>query len=143
MGFAFDAIADDEDTAPMVGIDVARYKLTAFAMGTAIAGVAGALYAHEIKYIGPDSFGFPESIAMLAMVAVGGIGSVGGVAFAAVVMTVLPHWLQVIAEYKLLLYGGLLFAVMRFSPGGLAGLVRTWMPRPGGPDAPAADRVEP
>ena len=67
MGFAFDAIADDEDTAPMVGIDVARYKLTAFAMGTAIAGVAGALYAHEIKYIGPDSFGFPESIAMLAM----------------------------------------------------------------------------
>jgi branched-chain amino acid transport system permease protein len=105
--------------------------------------VAGALYAHEIKYIGPDSFGFPESIAMLAMVAVGGIGSVGGVAFAAVVMTVLPHWLQVIAEYKLLLYGGLLFAVMRFSPGGLAGLVRTWMPRPGGPDAPAADRVEP
>jgi branched-chain amino acid transport system permease protein len=50
------------------------------------------------------------------MVAVGGIGSVGGVAFAAVVMTVLPHWLQVIAEYKLLLYGALLFAVMRFSP---------------------------
>jgi branched-chain amino acid transport system permease protein len=63
------------------------------------------------------------------MVAVGGIGSVGGVAFAAVVMTVLPHWLQVIAEYKLLLYGALLFVVMRFSPGGLAGLVRTWRAR--------------
>ncbi len=60
------------------------------------------------------------------MVAVGGIGSVGGVAFAAVVMTVLPHWLQVIAEYKLLLYGVLLIAFIRFSPGGLAGLVRTW-----------------
>ncbi len=63
------------------------------------------------------------------MAAVGGIGSVGGVAFAAVVITVLPHWLQVIAEYKLLLYGALLIAVMRFSPGGLAGLVRTWRAR--------------
>ena len=63
------------------------------------------------------------------MAAVGGIGSVGGVAFAAVVITVLPHWLQVIAEYKLLLYGALLFAVMRFSLGGLAGQVRTWRAR--------------
>ena len=63
------------------------------------------------------------------MVAVGGIGSVSGVAFAVVVKTVLPHWLQVIAEYKLLLYGALLIAVMRFSPGGLAGLVRTWRAR--------------
>ncbi len=63
------------------------------------------------------------------MVAVGGIGSVGGVTFAAVVMTVLPHWLQVIADYKLLLYGALLFAVMRFSPDGLAGLVRSWRAR--------------
>jgi branched-chain amino acid transport system permease protein len=49
----------------------------------------------------------------------------------------------VIAEYKLLLYGGLLFAVMRFSPGGLAGLVHTWMPRPGGADARAEERAEP
>ncbi len=143
MGFAFDAIAEDEDTARMVGIDAARYKLTAFAMGTAIAGVAGVLYAHEIKYIGPDSFGFPESIAMLAMVAVGGIGSVGGVAFAAVVMTVLPHWLQVVAEYKLLLYGALLFAVMRFSPGGLAGLVRSWRARAGRFGIAATGKAEP
>ncbi|MHA1108390.1 MAG: hypothetical protein ACTSQV_04650, partial [Alphaproteobacteria bacterium] len=87
-------------------------------------------------------FGFPESIAMLAMVAVGGIGSVGGVAFAAVVMTVLPQWLQVIAEYKLLLYGALLFAVMRFSPGGLAGLVRSWRARAGSFRAAATRRSE-
>ncbi|MCP5368774.1 MAG: branched-chain amino acid ABC transporter permease [Hyphomicrobiales bacterium] len=124
MGFAFDAIADDEDTARMVGIDVPRYKLTAFAMGTALAGLAGGLYAHDIKYIGPDSFSFIESITILSMVVIGGIGSVPGVIFAAAALSVLPQWLQFIAEYKLLLYGGLLFAVMRFSPGGLAGMAR-------------------
>jgi len=120
MGFAFDAVADDEDTARMIGIDVSRYKLTAFAMGTAIAGLAGGLYAHDIKYIGPDSFGFVESIMILSMVVVGGIGSVPGVILAAALLSVLPQWLQFIAEYKLLIYGVLLFAVMRFSPGGLA-----------------------
>jgi len=129
MGYCFDAIADDEDTARMVGIDVARYKLAAFALGTAIAGVAGGLYAHEIKYIGPDSFGFVESVTILAMVVIGGIGSVPGVVAAAAVLTVLPQWLQFIADYKLLLYGVLLFAVMRFSPGGLAGLAKSLISR--------------
>lgn len=124
MGYAFDSIADDEDTSRIVGIDVPRYKLTAFALGTGLAGVAGALYAHDIKFIGPDSFGFIESITVLAMVAIGGIGSVGGVVVGAVLLTMLPQWFQVFDDYKLLLYGGLLFAVMRFSPGGLAALAR-------------------
>ncbi len=124
MGFAFDAVADDEDTARIVGIDVARYKLTAFALGTAIAGVAGGLYAHNVRFIAPDSFGFVESITVLAMVVIGGIGSVGGVIAAAVVLSMLPQWFQFIDDYKLLLYGGLLFTVMRFSPQGLAGAAR-------------------
>jgi branched-chain amino acid transport system permease protein len=123
MGFAFAAIADDEDTARVIGLDVARFKIAAFALGTAIAGVAGGLYAHHVRFIDPDSFGFVESITVLSMVVIGGIGSVWGVALAAAVLAVLPLWFQVIADYKLLLYGGLLFAVMRFSPGGLAGLV--------------------
>lgn len=136
MGYAFDAVADDEDTARQLGIDVPRYKLTAFAFGTALAGLAGGLYAHHVRYIGPDSFGFTESVAMLAMVVVGGIGSVPGVILAAAVMTLLPQWLQVVADYKLLLYGGLLFAVMRFSPGGLAGLFSLWRREPA-PSKPA------
>ena len=123
LGFAFDSIADDEDTARVVGIDVARYKLIAFAIGTAFAGLAGALYAHNIRFIAPDSFGFVESVTVLAMVVVGGIGSVWGVIVAAAVLTALPLWITFVDQYKLLLYGGLLFAVMRFSPGGLAGMV--------------------
>ena len=123
LGFAFAGVADDEDTARLVGIDVARFKIAAFAIGTALAGVAGGLYAHDVRFIDPDSFGFVESITVLAMVVVGGIGSVWGVAVAAAVLSVLPLLVQFVSDYKLLLYGGLLFAMMRFSPGGLAGLV--------------------
>jgi branched-chain amino acid transport system permease protein len=123
LGFAFASIADDEDTAGLVGIDVARFKIAAFAIGTALAGVAGGLYAHDVRFIDPDSFGFTESITVLAMVVVGGIGSVWGVALAAAALSVLPLLVQFVSDYKLLLYGGLLFAMMRFSPGGLAGMI--------------------
>jgi len=126
MGRVFNGIAEDEDTMRVLGIDVPRYKLAAFALGTALAGVAGALYAYHLRFIGPDSFGFAESITVLSMVVVGGIGSVTGVAVAAALLSVLPQWFQVIGDYKLLVYGGLLFLMMRFSPGGLAALVRRW-----------------
>ena len=129
MGYAFDAIADDEDTARVVGIDVPRFKLAAFALGTALAGLAGGLYAHDVRFIDPDSFGFVESITFLSMVVIGGIGPVWGVIVAAAFLSVMPLWFQFIDEYKLLLYGGLLFAVMRFSPGGLAGLVSALLRR--------------
>lgn len=124
MGRAFDAIAEDEDTARVLGIDVAGFKLAAFAIGTAVAGIAGALYAQNIRFIGPDSFGFVESVTVLAMVIVGGIGSIAGVAVTAAVLSALPLWFQFIDDYKLLLYSALLFAMMRFSPDGLAGLTR-------------------
>jgi len=123
MGRVFAAIAEDEDTVRVMGIDVPRFKLTAFALGTALAGLAGALYAQHLKFIAPDSFGFIESITVLSMVVVGGIGSVVGVSVSAAVLSVLPSWFQVIGDYKLLVYGGLLFLMMRFSPGGMAALV--------------------
>ena len=123
-GFAFESIADDEDTARLLGIDVPRYKLFAFVIGTAAAGVAGGLYAHQVRYIGPDSFGFVESISVLAMVIIGGIGSIWGVVVAAALLSVLPQMFQVVDNYKLLLYGALLFTTMRFAPDGLAGIAR-------------------
>jgi branched-chain amino acid transport system permease protein len=121
MGFTFDAVADDEDTANLVGIDVSRYKLIAFAIGTAFAGLTGALYAHNVKFIDPDSFGFVESITILSMVVIGGTGSVWGVTIAAAALSIFPMWFQFIDQYKLLVYGGLLCAIMLFSPDGLSG----------------------
>ncbi len=123
MGRVFNGVAEDEDTMRVLGIDVPRYKLAAFAIGTALAGLAGALYAHHLQFIGPDSFGFVESVTVLSMVVVGGIGSVPGVVIAAALLSALPAWFQFIGDYKLLVYGGLLFLMMRFSPGGMAGLM--------------------
>ena len=129
MGYVFEAISGDEDTARMLGLDVSRYKLIAFALGTSLAGLAGGLYAHHVRFIYPDSFAFVESITILAMVVVGGNGSIWGVMLASALLSLLPQWFQFIDDYKLLLYGGLLFAVMRFSPGGLAGFAQRWFPQ--------------
>ena len=128
MGYVFEAISGDEDTARMLGLDVSRYKLIAFALGTSLAGLAGGLYAHHVRFIYPDSFAFVESITILAMVVVGGNGSIWGVMLASALLSLLPQWFQFIDDYKLLLYGGLLVAVMRFSPGGLAGFAQRWFP---------------
>jgi branched-chain amino acid transport system permease protein len=124
MGFAFDAVADDEDTARIVTVDVSAYKLAAFAMGTAMAGVAGGLYTYFARFLMPDDFGFITSITVLSMVVVGGIGSVFGVIAATIILTLMPEFFRFISDYKLLVYGALLFAVMRFAPEGLAGLAR-------------------
>jgi len=124
MGFAFDAVADDEDTARVLSLDVSAYKLTAFALGTALAGLAGGLYAFFGRFISPDNFGFVTSISILSMVAVGGIGSVFGVLISTILLTLIPEFSQVLSDYKLLVYGALLFGVMRFWPEGLAGLYR-------------------
>ena len=129
MGYVFEAISGDEDTARMLGLDVSRYKLIAFALGTSLAGLAGGLYAHHVRFIYPDSFAFVESITILAMVVVGGNGSIWGVMLASALLSLLPQWFQFIDDYKLLLYGGLLFAVMRFSPGGLSGFAQRWFPQ--------------
>ena len=125
MGFAFEAVADDEDTARVLSVDVAVYKLAAFAMGTALAGLAGGLYCYFARFIVPDDFGFITSISVLSMVAVGGIGSVFGVVVGTTLLTLMPEFFRFVSDYKLLIYGALLFAVMRFAPEGLvAGLAR-------------------
>jgi branched-chain amino acid transport system permease protein len=123
MGFAFDTVADDEDAARTVGINVTSYKLAAFGIGTAIAGLAGGLYIYFAHIILPDTFDFALSIAILTTVVVGGSGSVWGVSAAAVVLTLLPEVSRVVSDYRLLVFGAMLVLVMRFSPGGLAGVL--------------------
>ena len=132
MGFAFEAVADDEDTARVLSVNVSAYKLVAFALGTALAGLAGGLYCYFARFIVPDDFGFITSISVLSMVAVGGIGSVFGVIIGTALLTLMPDLFRFIGDYKLLVYGTLLFAVMRFAPEGLAGLPAMLLAKGGG-----------
>jgi branched-chain amino acid transport system permease protein len=127
MGFCFRAVGDDENTARTIGIPVYAYKLVAFTLGTAIAGLAGGLYAYFIQFIVPDSFGFLVSVTLMAMVVIGGTGSTLGVAAAAIMLTLLPEAFRFINDYRLLIFGGLLMLVVRFAPDGLAGLGRSIM----------------
>ncbi len=124
MGRIFLAIARDEEAAISIGIDTARFKLAAFLLGTASAGVAGAIYAHVVQLIVPDAFGFIQSITVLAMVVVGGIGSSLGAVLGALLLTMLPELFRFVDTYKLLVYGGLLILVMHLSPDGLVGIGR-------------------
>jgi len=129
MGFTFDAVADDEDAAPTVGINVSVYKLTAFGIGTALAGLAGGLYVYFAHIILPDTFDFVQSIAILTMVVIGGTGSVWGVVASTIALTLLPEVSRAASDYRLLIFGAMLILVMRFSPGGLAGLARPYLAR--------------
>jgi branched-chain amino acid transport system permease protein len=123
MGFAFRAIAEDEDTAATLAVNPVAYKLVAFALGTAFAGLAGGLYAYFTQFINVDAFDFITSVMLMAMVVIGGIGSTFGVAIAAVVLTLLPETFRFINEYRLLVFGGLLVLFISLAPGGLASLV--------------------
>jgi branched-chain amino acid transport system permease protein len=122
MGFAFRAVAEDEDAAATLAINGVSYKLVAFASGTAFAGLAGALYAYFTQFINVDSFDFITSVMLMAMVVIGGIGSTFGVAVAAIVLTLLPETFRFINEYRLLVFGGLLVLFISLAPGGLASL---------------------
>jgi branched-chain amino acid transport system permease protein len=124
LGFGFAAVADDEDTSRTLGIDSAAYKLTAFMVGTFLAGVAGAIYAYFTRFLTPGAFDFGVSISILAMVIVGGVGSIWGVVVAATALTLLPEFIRVVNDYKIFIYGVLLVLTMRFAPGGLAELIR-------------------
>jgi len=124
MGFSFRAVGEDETAARTLGIDPGAYKLAAFAIGTAFAGLAGAFYTFFTQFITPDSFDFIFSIMLLAMVVIGGVGSTFGVLTAAIILTLLPEAIRFVNDYRLLVFGGLMIIMIRFAPGGLAGLAR-------------------
>ncbi|AMO22726.1 branched-chain amino acid ABC transporter permease [Ramlibacter solisilvae] len=141
VGRAFVAIRDSEISAQSMGIRLAYYKTLAFAVSAALAGIGGALYAHQIRFISPDQFGIVQSIDLLLMVVIGGLGSIHGVFLGAIFLIAMP---QAIAAVKDLLpaaigqapglqafvYGAVLVAFVLFEPYGLYGRwvkVRTWL----------------
>ena len=120
-GRALKAIRGDEIAAEAMGINVVRYKVQSFAIGTFLAGVGGGLYAHFISYINPSDFGFLKSIDILGMVVLGGLGSIPGSIVGAAVLSAAPEFLRFMANYRMLVYGGLLVFMMIFRPNGLMG----------------------
>jgi len=121
VGLAWASIREDEQAAGAMGVDVVRFKVVAFILGSAIAGLAGGFYAHFLTFIMPQNFGFGQSIVILCMVVFGGIGTRWGPIVGAVILGVLPEVSRPILEYRTLIYGILLLAMMRFQPGGLLG----------------------
>ncbi len=127
MGRALRAIEGDELAARASGIDVRRTKISAFILGSTLAGLAGGLYAHYVGFISPGSFGFMLSIELVVMVIVGGSGSLIGPILGAGLFTVLPEYLRAYRDYDVVLFGIVLVVVLMFMPSGLTGaLERGW-----------------
>lgn len=121
VGLAWASIREDETAAGALGVHVVRFKVLAFILGSAIAGMAGGFYAHFLTFILPQNFGFGQSIVILSMVVFGGIGTRWGPLVGAVILGILPEISRPILEYRTFVYGILLMAMMRFQPDGLLG----------------------
>jgi branched-chain amino acid transport system permease protein len=123
-GRALVAVRENERAALACGIDAAAEKARAFVIGSACAGLAGGLYAHYVAYINPTSFTFDTSVEMVTMLVIGGLGSMPGGLIGALAVATMPEYLRLLADYRLVIYGGLLIVFMMFLPGGLMDLVR-------------------
>ena len=122
-GRAFLALRENPLRALSLGLDTRRYTLMAFAIGSSLGGMAGALYAPLVQFIEPNSFGLGMSFNLLLMVIVGGSGYFFGPFIGALVAVLLPEWTRFTEGYYLLLYAALVMALMAFCPSGLLGLV--------------------
>jgi ABC-type branched-subunit amino acid transport system permease subunit len=119
VGLALDAIRLDETAAAAFGLDVARWKILAFTLGNFLTGLAGALSSYLVGFIAPNNYTFGESLIMVSIVLLGGIGNTFGLPLAAAIVILLPEKLQLIQEYRYLLYAVLVMAVLLFRPAGL------------------------
>jgi len=131
-GRAFVAIRDSEISAQSMGIHLAHYKTLSFALSAALAGIAGALYAHKLQFISPDQFDVLQSIDLLLMIVIGGVGSVHGAFLGAIFLISMPqvialgkdHLPAVVAQapgLQGLVYGVVVIVFVLFEPMGLYG----------------------
>ena len=140
-GRAFVAIRDSEVSAQSMGIHLARYKTTSFALSAAMTGIAGALYAHKLQFISPDQFSLLQSIELLLLIVVGGLGSVHGAFLGAIFLISMPQLIALSKDslppaigmapgLQGVVFGLVLIAFVLFEPLGLYGRwlkVRTWI----------------
>ena len=119
VGRAWMAMREDEDVAEAMGVNTLKYKLMAFAIGAAFAGLGGAIFASRNQFTGPEDFTLMVSINVLCLVIIGGMGSIPGVVVGALVLKGLPEILRELDEYRMLVFGALLVVMMIVRPEGL------------------------
>jgi branched-chain amino acid transport system permease protein len=119
LGRAWEALREDEVACRALGINPTNVKLSAFAIGAMFGGLAGCFFATRQGFISPESFTFIESATILAIVVLGGMGSQIGVVLAALLLVTLPEFGRAFAEFRMLIFGAAMVAVMVWRPRGL------------------------
>jgi branched-chain amino acid transport system permease protein len=131
VGRALRAIHEQEVAAEAMGVPTARYKVQVFVLSAVFAALAGSLYTHYVTFLNPGSFNLMWSIRFVLMVVVGGMQSIWGALLGTVLMTFIGNeWLQVFADFEILVYGGILLLVALFLPQGLVSIAPgKWLAR--------------
>jgi branched-chain amino acid transport system permease protein len=124
VGRALVAIRESPRAAEACGIDSRRYKVLAFAIGAFYAGIGGALYAHLIRFVSPETFSLEQSVSFLTMLLLGGAGSLLGPVLGTLIVILAFEYLQVFGQAQMAVYGLIIIGVLFFMPRGLAGLLR-------------------
>jgi ABC-type branched-subunit amino acid transport system permease subunit len=123
IGLNLDALRLDETAAACFGLDITRWKITAFLIGNVLIGIAGALFGMVGGFVGPNNYTFADSLILVSILLLGGIGNPWGLVVATFIVVVVPEKLQTIQEYRFLLYAVMVICVLLFRPEGL-------LPRP-------------
>jgi branched-chain amino acid transport system permease protein len=126
VGRAFLAIRQSEIASQAMGIHLAKYKTSAFAVSAFYTGVAGGLFAYVITHISPDSFNLGVSIDFIAMIVIGGMGSILGSIVGAIILTGLQQLLAGWPQIQMLIFGVALILFMIFMPRGISGMIFDW-----------------
>ena len=119
IGRAWEALREDEVACRALGINPTNVKLSAFGIGAMLGGLAGCFFATRQGFISPESFAFTESATILAIVVLGGMGSQMGVVLAAILLVTLPEFGRAFAEFRMLIFGAAMVAIMVWRPRGL------------------------
>jgi ABC-type branched-subunit amino acid transport system permease subunit len=123
IGLNLDALRLDETAASCFGLDIVRWKITAFLIGNFLIGIAGALFGMVGSFVAPNNYTFADSLILVSILLLGGIGNPWGLIVATLIVVIVPEKLQTIQEYRFLLYALLVIGVLLFRPQGL-------LPRP-------------
>ncbi len=129
IGLNLDAMRLDETAAASFGLNITRWKITAFTLGNFLIGLAGALFAMMLGFIAPTNFTFGDSLILVSIVLLGGIGNPWGLVVATAILIIVPEKLQAIQEYRFLLFAAMVILILLFRPEGLLPRpLRTYIP---------------